>query len=102
MVHRGVGCDNAKFTTSEKFASEFVSSQLLYDNKGEKSIGVRIGGEDNVGISKLERLPAELRNNHVEITGIFVPTIKDMNWCNAVIYKSGYVLTDFEKIGVVE
>ena len=102
MVHRGVGCDNAKFTTSEKFVSEFVSSQLLYDNRGEKSIGIRIGGEDDVGISKSERLPTELRDNQVEIIGIFVPAIKDMNWCNAVIHKSGYVLTDFEKIGVVE
>ncbi len=102
MVHTGVGCDNAKFTTSEKFVSEFVSSQLLYDDKGDRHLGVRIGSEDNIGISKSERLPVELKNNQVEITGIFVPTIKEMNWCNAIIYKSGYILTDFEKVNLVE
>ena len=101
MVHSGVGCDNAKFTTSDDFVAEYVSSQQLYDDKGDKHLGVRIGSADNIGISKSERLPIELKNNQVEITGLFVPTVKVMNWCNAIIYNSGYVLTDFEKIKVV-
>ena len=102
MVHTGVGCDNAKFTTSDEFVSEFISSQQLYDEKGDKHLGIRIGSTDNIGISKSERLPIELKNNQVELTGVFVPAIREMNWCNAIIYKSGYILTDFEKIQVVE
>lgn len=101
MVHRGVGCDNARFTTSDEFVAEFISSQQLYD-ENDKHLGVRIGSQDNIGISKSERLPIELKNNQVEMTGIFVPAIRDMNWCDAIIYKSGYILTDFEKIKLVE
>ena len=102
MVHTGVGCDNAKFTTSDEFVAEFISSQLLYDDAEDKHLGVRIGSADNIGISKSERLPIELKNNQVEIIGIFVPAIRDMNWCNAIIYKSGYILTDYDKIKVIE
>ena len=102
MANTGVGCNNAKFTTSDDFVAEFVSSQQLYDDKGDKHLGVRIGSADNIGISKSERLPIELKNNQVEMSGIFVPAIREMNWCDAVIYKSGYILTDFEKIKVVE
>ncbi len=101
MVHRGVGCNNAKFTTSDEFVAEFISSQQLYD-ENDKHLGVRIGSPDNIGISKLERLPIELKNNQVEMTGIFVPTLRDMNSCNTIIHKSGYILTDYDKIKVVE
>jgi len=102
MAHSGVGCDNAKFTTSDEFVVEFISSQQLYDDTGDKHLGVRIGSVDNIGISKSERLPIELKNKQVELTGTFVPAIREMNWCNAIIYKSGYILTDYDKIKVVE
>lgn len=101
MVHSGVGCNNAKYTTNDEFVAEFISSQQLYDEDG-KHLGVRIGNPDNIGISKLERLPIELKNNQVEITGIFVPILRDMNSCNTIIHKSGYILTDFSKITPLE
>lgn len=101
MMHMGTGCFNAKFTTSDEFVAEFISSQLLYDDKGEKHLGVRLGSVDNIGISKLQRLPSELKNSQVELNGVFVPAIKDNGNCVHTVYKSGYILTDYDKIKVV-
>ena len=102
MVHMGVGCNIAKYTTSDKFVPEFISSQQLYDEKGKKHLGVRIGSADNIGIDKSQLLPIEIKNKQVEMTGIFVPAIKDSGDCYHTIYKSGYILTDFEKIKLAE
>lgn len=96
IAYAGVGCSSAQFTTSDIFVPDFVSRHQLYD--GQNYIGVRIGGSDDVGYSPTERLPADLKNKSVSVTGIFVPEIHDTGMCMHVLHKSGYLLTDFSKI----
>ena len=101
MVDLGVGCFNAKFSTSDEFVPEFSSSQQLYGD-GEEQVGVRIGSVNDVGISA-EKLPPDLKNKQVEISGTFIPTVKKLGWsCMPTIYHSGYILTDLEKINLVK
>ena len=101
LEYAGSGCDTAKYTTSDEFRPDLPSTRQLY--VGEKFVGVRIGSPDDLGMAESVKLPMELKNNQVEITGVFVPNIVDKKGeCNHVIYKSGYILTEFEKIKIVE
>ena len=99
LVYAGVGCDTAKYTTSDEFVSDFPSSRHLYD--GEKNIGVRIGTSDDLG--KVNNpLPNELKTNKVTVMGVFVPNVVEQGMCDHVIHKSGYVLTKLDAIKTVE
>lgn len=100
LAYAGVGCDVAQFKTSNEFAPDFNSRHQLYD--GTRYISVRIGGSDDVGYSEYEKLPTDLKNKQVTITGVFVPNIKDKGECVHTLYKSGYILTDFEKITAIK
>ncbi len=94
----GVGCYSAEFTTSDEFIPDFVSRHQLYD--GERYIGVRIGGQYDLGYSESDKLSLDLKDKQVTLTGVFVPNIKDTGYCLHVLHKSGYILTDFNKISV--
>lgn len=96
IAYAGVGCSSAQFTTNDAFVPDFVSRHQLYD--GQNYIGVRIGGPQDVGYSPTDKLPPELKNKAVSVTGVFVPEIHDMGMCMHVLHKSGYILTDFSKI----
>ncbi len=96
IAYAGVGCSSAQFTTNESFVPDFISRNQLYN--GQNYIGVRIGGPDDVGYSPTERLPADLKNKSVFVTGIFVPEIYDTGMCMHVLHESGYLLTNFDKI----
>lgn len=99
LVHTGVGCDTAKYTTSDEFVSDFPSSRHLYD--GEKNIGVRIGTSDDLGKVK-EPLSSELKTNKVTVMGIFVPNVVKGGACDHVIHKSGFLLTKLDDIKIIE
>jgi|GEM_PF-5893572 len=94
----GVGCYSTGFTTSDEFIPDFVSRHQLYD--GDRYMGVRIGGQYDLGYSESDKLPLDLKNKQVTLTGVFVPNIKDTGSCLHVLHKSGYILTDFKKISV--
>ena len=96
LAYAGVGCILSQYTTNETFVPDFASRHQLYD--GQDYVGVRIGGAGDVGYSPTERLPADLKNQSVYVTGIFVPEIHDTGMCMHVLHKSGYILTDFSKI----
>lgn len=99
LGYAGVGCHTARYATSDKFVPDFPSSRHLYD--GDKKMGVRIGTPDDLGQVQ-ELLPAELKNNRVLVEGLFVPNVVEKGSCEHVIHKSGYILTDIEKIRIVE
>lgn len=96
LAHTGVGCYVANYTTSDGFVPDFVSRRQLHDENHR--IGVRVGSHDDVGYSEFDKLPLSIKNKEVAITGTLIPTIKDSGACNHVIYKSGYILTDLDKI----
>lgn len=100
LGYAGVGCDTAKYTTSDEFLPDFPSTHKLYVD--EKLVGVRIGSPNDLGKAESIKLPMELKNKQVVITGLFVPNIVDKGECNHVLHKSGYILTDFEKIKTAE
>jgi len=97
LAYAGVGCDAAKYTTSDEFIPDGPSSRQLY--VGEKFVGIRIDTHNDLGKVENE-LPSELKNNQVEIMGIFVPNIVDKGKCDHVIHKSGYILTKLDDIKI--
>lgn len=98
LAYAGVGCNTAKYTTSDEFVSDFPSSRHLYD--GDKRIGVRIGTSDDLG--KVNNpLPDELKINKVIMIGVFVPNVVNSGMCEHIIHKSGYLLTKLEDIHVI-
>lgn len=96
----GTGCAYTELKTSDEFIPDFISRHQLYD--GNRYIGVRIGSQDDVGYSATQRLPLDLKNKQVTITGMLVPGIMDSGQCIHILHKSGYVLTDFTKIRIVK
>jgi len=95
IAYAGVGCDTAKYTTSDEFVSDFPSSRHLYD--GDKNIGVRIGTSDDLGkVNNL--LPSELKTNKVTVMGVFIPNVVERGGCDHVITKSGFLLTKLDDI----
>jgi hypothetical protein len=97
LTYAGVGCDTAKYTTSDEFLSDFPSSRHLHD--GDKKIGVRIESHNDLG--KVENpLPNVLKDNPVSVMGVFVPNVVDAGACEHVIHKSGYILTKLDDIEV--
>lgn len=99
LVYAGVGCHTATYTVSDEFVSDFPSSRHLRD--GDKQIGVRIGTPEDLGQVE-ELLPAELKSNDVLVVGVFVPNVVENGNCEHVVHKSGYILTDLEKINAVK
>ena len=97
ILYAGVGCNTAKYTTSDEFVSDGPSSRHLQD--GDKIIGVRIGTSDDLGKVK-EQLPSELKTNKVTVMGIFVPSVVEQGHCDHVIHKSGYILTKLDDIKI--
>ncbi len=93
----GVGCNTARYTTSDEFVSDFPSSRHLYDE--DTKIGVRIGSPDDLGQVQ-ESLPLELKNNHVLVEGLFVPNVVVKGSCEHTIHKSGYILTELDGITI--
>lgn len=94
LAYAGVGCDTAKYTTSDEFVPDFPSSRHLH--VGEKKIGVRIGTHDDLG--KADPLLTPELKTQVEIEGIFVPNLVDSGQCEHIIHKSGYLLTELDNI----
>ncbi|MCA9827753.1 MAG: hypothetical protein KC444_05090 [Nitrosopumilus sp.] len=99
IAYAGVGCTTAKYEISDEFSSDFSSSRHLQD--GEKIIGVRIGAHDDLGKVN-EPLSDELKSNKVTVMGVFVPSVVEKGNCNHTIHKSGYILTEFDRIKILE
>jgi len=97
IAYVGVGCNTAKYTTSDEFVSDFASSRHLKD--GDKSIGVRIETSDDLG-RVTEPLPDKLKTNKVTVMGIFVPNVVERGDCDHVIHKSGFLLTKLDDIKI--
>ena len=99
LVSAGVGCYTARYTVSDEFVSDFPSSRHL--NDGDKRIGVRIGTHDDLGKVD-DPLFGEFKVKKVEMTGLFVPHVVEKGECDHVVYRSGYLLTEFEDIKIDE
>jgi len=82
LAYGGVGCDTAKYTTSDEFIPDFPSSRQLYFD--EKFVGIRIDSHNDLGKVENE-LTSELKNKQVEIMGVFVPNIVDKGKCEHFI-----------------
>lgn len=99
IAYAGVGCDTAKYEVSEEFFSDFPSSRHLQD--GDKIIGVRIGAHDDLG-KVTKPLSDELKSNMVTVMGVFVPSVVETGSCYHIIHNSGYILTEFDRIKILE
>ena len=99
LAYAGVGCDTAKYEISDEFSSDFPSSRHL--KEGDKTIGVRIGGHDDLGKVK-EPLSDELKSNRVAVMGVLVPSVVKSGSCYHYIHQSGYILTNLNDIEILE
>ena len=99
LAYAGVGCDTAKYETSDEFSSDFPSSRHLKD--GDTAIGVRIGTHDDLGKAK-EPLSDELKSNEIAVMGVFVPSVVKNGSCYHTIHQSGYILADLDEIKILE
>ena len=95
----GVGCNTARYAVSDEFVSDFPSSRHL--NDGDKRIGVRIGTHDDLGKVD-DPLFGEFKPQKVEIVGLFVPHVVEKGGCDHIVYRSGYLLTEFNDIKIDE
>ena len=100
LAYAGVGCTTTKYITSDIFVPDFPSTRHLHE--GEKKVGVRIGTHDDLGMAESFNLPDEMKNNRVEVRGVFVPNIVKTGSCDHVLSKSGYVLTTMDDIIIVD